>query len=202
MSYVVVLTGGIGSGKSTVSNFFSDLSIEIIDCDVISRKILKPGSIILKKIFQKFGKIVINSDHSLNRYNLRKIIFSSYKNKVWIDKLMHPIIYDYSIKKINNSNSLWCLWVIPLLECNIFPNYIDRIAVVHTSEKIQIKRIALRDNDNKENIKNIISLQPKKYLTIAHDIIKNHSTKKNLFLKLNKLYKMYNKLAIKKYMNK
>lgn len=193
MKYIVILTGGIGSGKTTVSNIFNKLGADVIDADIISKKILVPGSKILRKIFKKCGKIIINNDYSLNRKALRDLIFNSYYLRKWINKILHPMIYHKIYKEIKKSKSLWCLIVIPLLiESNIkIPA--NRILVVYTTLKNQIKRVVLRDHENEHNVKKIISIQSLNIerLNIAHDVIFNNKSLNYLAYKVKKLYNYY-----------
>lgn len=200
MNYIVTLTGGIGSGKTTVSNFFSTLGIDVIDTDIISRNILTKNNIVLDKIFKKFGKKIIDKNNKINRFKLREIIFNSLLSKKWLENLLHPIIYNSALKKIKESKSLWCLFVVPLLiESNLKISY-DRILVIDIPVNIQLNRTILRDKKNKKDIKNIVAFQinRKKRLSIADDIIDNSGLYKDLFPKIFFLYKFYSLLANKK----
>lgn len=200
IKYLVVLTGGIGSGKTTVSNIFSKLGVDVIDADIISKNILVTGSKILRKIFKKFGKKIKNEDYSLNRKILRKSIFKSSYLRKWLNNLLHPIIYSKIYKEIEKSKSIWCLIVIPLLIESKIKIKADRILVVDTTIQNQINRIILRDNEDKKNIKKIIFVQAKKdqRLMVADDIIVNNKNLKSLFCKVKNLHKYYCILANKK----
>lgn len=91
MGYTVALTGGIGSGKSTVADAFARLGIAIIDADIIARQVVEPNTPALKAIEEHFGPAIINADGTLNRRQLRECIFSDSAEKVWLNALLHPL---------------------------------------------------------------------------------------------------------------
>ena len=92
MSYIVALTGGIGSGKTTVANEFAKLGVPLVDADVIARQVVEPNTPAIMSIAQHFGQNVINHDGSLNRGYLRTIVFSKPEEKMWLNALLHPLI--------------------------------------------------------------------------------------------------------------
>lgn len=200
MKYIVILTGGIGSGKTTTSKLFSHLGVDVIDADIISRNILNEDNQILQKIFNKFGKEIVIKDNILNRIKLRRIIFNSPDLKKWLEDLMHPIIYNKIFQQIEKSKSLWCLIVLPIVIENYLKLIADRILVIDIHLKIQLKRTIIRDNENIKNIKNIITLQTKKQdrLDIANDIIDNSGSYEDLLSKIIFFNRFYCFLAKKK----
>lgn len=199
MNYIVTLIGGMGCGKTTVSNIFKKLNVKIIDSDEISKKIVEPGGEILKTIIQKFGINYLNKDGSLNRKKIKEKIFKYPKYRIWLNKLLHPIIHQEAKKQISENKSSWCLWVLPLLLNTNIKKYTNRILLVDLPEKIQIKRIIMRDKNNYHEIKNIISTQDdkKKRLHLANDIIDNRCSINELKKKVIKLNKFYNSLIKK-----
>lgn len=207
-SYIIALTGGIGSGKSTISNFFLEHNIDIVDTDIISRKLVSPGKPALKEIQKKFGTAILNKNNSLNREKLRNLICISLKNKKWLEDLLHPLIYEYSIYYLKKIKSLWGIWVVPLLTEKFYNKGANRILVVDVSKKIQIQRIRCR-NYKKKEIKKILFYQAKRKdrLSIADDIISNNKSlyvlKKKLFLLKKKYFFLANqyKLNFKKQNN-
>lgn len=126
MPYIVALTGGIGSGKSTIANAFAALDIDIVDADVIARQVVAPGQPALAAISQRFGDEILHPDGSLNRGVLRQKIFSSPQDKSWINKLLHPLIHAETRKQLALTRSAWCLWVVPLLVENHLQHLADR----------------------------------------------------------------------------
>lgn len=105
MGYIVALTGGIGSGKSTVADAFSRLGIVIVDADIIARQVVEPQTPGLRAIEAHFGKDIINSDGTLNRRLLRERIFSRPEEKTWLNALLHPMIHQETQRQISAATS-------------------------------------------------------------------------------------------------
>lgn len=199
MTYIVALTGGIGSGKTTVSNIFKKMGANIIDTDVIAKKIIESNIEVSKAIKKKFGNKILNQKKSIDRILLRKNIFNNQKDRLWLENLLHPKIYKESKNQIKNIKSSWCLWVVPLLvECNL-EKIANRILLIDTSVKTQIKRIIKRDNISSKEAKKIIILQSsrKKRISISDDIIFNKNNKTKIYWYVNFLYFFYSYLSKK-----
>ncbi|WP_295164624.1 dephospho-CoA kinase [uncultured Buchnera sp.] len=186
MTYIVALTGGICSGKTTVSDSFKKIGINIIDTDVIGRKTIEKNKEVSRSIKKKFGKKILNQDNSINRFLLRKHIFNDKKSRLWLENILHPIILKESKKKIELIKSIWCLWVVPLLFEKKIEKKANRILLIDTPVRTQIKRIIKRDKINIYEAKKIISSQVcrKKRISLSDDIIfnKNQNVEKlNLY---------------------
>ncbi|MFB0980016.1 MAG: dephospho-CoA kinase [Alteromonadaceae bacterium] len=197
---VIGLTGGIGSGKTTIANFFADLGVDIIDADIAARKVVEPKSNALVQISQHFGLQFIQADGSLNRALLRSQIFSNETDKLWLNNLLHPLIRQTMLDEIEQSQSPYCLLVAPLLIENNLQSLVQRILVIDISEDEQIKRAVLRDPSSQEEIVRIIASQipRKERLTFADDIIDNSNSDLSM-IKDNviKLDQKYQNLATK-----
>jgi len=191
---VIGLTGGIGSGKTTIADFFADLGIDIIDADIAARKVVEPKSSALVQISQHFGLQFIQADGTLNRSLLRSRIFSNDTDKLWLNNLLHPLIRQTMLNEIQQSKSPYCLLVAPLLIENNLQSLVQRILVIDISEVEQIKRAVLRDPSSKEEIIRIIASQiPRKQrLKYADDIIDNSKSDlsiiKDSVIKLDQKY--------------
>ncbi|MBU2894824.1 dephospho-CoA kinase [Colwellia sp. D2M02] len=201
--FIIGLTGGIGSGKSTVTAMFEALGIDIIDADIIARTVVQPNSAALHAIAEHFGDSYINADGQLNRALLRTRIFSNTNDKEWLNNLLHPIIRAELVQQTAAANSPYCILVAPLLiENNLMP-LIDRLLVVDVSEATQIKRTLLRDTSNTDEIKAIIASQTSREhrLSLADDIICNDANNtennvSNLLLdNVHQLHRKYLSLA-------
>ncbi|VAW46736.1 Dephospho-CoA kinase [hydrothermal vent metagenome] len=182
---IIGLTGGIGSGKSTVSQILSEYHIPTIDTDLISRQLVTPHSTGLNAIVQQFGKRILNPDATLNRRVLREIIFNDNTAKQQLEAILHPMIQTEVQKQISqlkqNSPPPLILVAIPLLAESIKkdgqrPDYIHQIWVVDSSVEQQIKQASQRDNSPPEQIQKIINQQAsrKERLAIADVVIHNN----------------------------
>ena len=115
MGYTVALTGGIGSGKSTVADAFAQLGVKVIDADVIARQVVEPGTPALQAIVGHFGPQMIAPDGTLNRRLLREKIFAHVEEKAWLNALLHPLIQQETRRQMQAATSPYLLWVVPLL---------------------------------------------------------------------------------------
>ena len=187
------LTGGIGSGKSTVARYFAKLKVPIIDADEIVHELLKPKTSAYKKIVAHFGKTILTSRKLLNKKKLRDTIFSDSKERIWLEKLLHPQTIAKMQKDAKKTHAPYCILAIPLLFETRLPIKVDRILVVDCPKKTQIYRIHNRDHSSIKQIQNIIKTQINRGLRLqkAHDIIRNTGTLKNLEKEVKKLHLYY-----------
>lgn len=176
MTYVVGLTGGIGSGKTTVSDLFAELGVEVIDADIVARQVVEKGSLLLAKIAEHFGEQILTADRELDRTALRQIVFNDENEKTWLNNLLHPAIREEMVKKLQESTACYLIWVVPLLIENRLTEFCDRILVVDVSPEIQLERATKRDKSKTETIKNIIAAQVSREerLSYADDVIENN----------------------------
>ncbi|MXP67195.1 dephospho-CoA kinase [Pantoea sp. Aalb] len=194
MSFTVALTGGIGSGKSTIANAFAALGVNIIDADVIAREVIQPGSLALKAIVQRYNKSILNADGTLCRSILRKIIFGKPKERNWINQLLHPLINKRTQQLIKNlATSPYIIWVIPLLIENKIQCLADRVLVIDINETIQLQRTKKRDNILLNQAKKIIATQTnrERRLQYADDIIDNNGRLEKSLMRVIELHNNY-----------
>ena len=158
------LTGGIASGKTTITNYIrKHKNIPILDADNLSRELIKPNSYIYKKILNHFGNQIIDNTHNseeINRKLLRKIIFKHSESKEWIEKLLHPLIKEKMIEEcIQYKNNQTIVIVIPLLFEAKFEDICTEIWLVKCPKELQKKRLIKRDKISEKEAYEIINLQ-------------------------------------------
>ncbi|PSV19496.1 dephospho-CoA kinase [Photobacterium leiognathi subsp. mandapamensis] len=198
MSLVIGLTGGIGSGKTTVANLFADTyGIDIIDADIVAREVVEPNTFGLNAIIEKCGKEILLEDGTLNRSKLRDAIFSQPELKTWLNNLLHPLIREKMQQDITQSQSPYCLLVVPLMVENNLQTMTHRLLVVDVDEQVQIERTQQRDNVSIEQIKNILASQAsrKQRLDAADDVITNNGDNKALVSQVEQLHLQYLKMS-------
>lgn len=194
---VIGLTGGIGSGKTTVAKLFAELGIVIVDTDSLAREAVEPGQPALDSIAQHFGQQFIDEDGELCREMLREKIFSNPQEKDWLEALLHPLIATLATTRIEQCTSPYCLLVSPLLLETEQHKLAQRILIVDVCEHTQIERTLQRDQSSKSTIKSIIESQMGREdrLSKADDIIDNEQTADAVKLRVATLHKTYLELA-------
>ncbi|AID24002.1 dephospho-CoA kinase [Salmonella bongori] len=197
MRYTVALTGGIGSGKSTVADAFADLGITVIDADIIARQMVEPGQPALNAIAEHFGSELIASDGTLRRRALRERIFSHPEEKAWLDALLHPLIQQETRRQLQQATSPYVLWVVPLLVENGLYQQANRVLVVDVTPETQLKRTMQRDEVTREHVKDILAAQTTREarLAVADDVIDNNGAPDAIASDVARLHASYLKLA-------
>lgn len=197
MAYIVALTGGIGSGKSTVAEGFAQQGITIIDADIIARQVVEPGTAALSAIVKRFGPEILNADGTLNRSALREKIFSSEREKEWLNQLLHPLIHAETRRQLLAAPGPYVMWVIPLLIENSLQSQAQRVLVVDVTPEIQLQRTLARDGVSLEQAEKILSAQASREqrLAYADDIIDNSLSQSELAPQIAMLHQRYLELA-------
>ena len=197
MTYTVALTGGIGSGKSTVADAFSHLGVNVIDADIIARQVVEPGTPGLNAIAQRFGPQILNKDGTLNRRALREHIFAHAEDKNWLNALLHPQIQQETRRQMQLATSSYILWVVPLLVENRLSAKADRVLVVDVPKETQIERTMLRDKVSREHAEHILAAQATRQqrLAVADDVIENTGTPDAVASDVARLHEKYLTLA-------
>lgn len=195
---LVGLTGGIGSGKTTVSDVFSEIGVPIIDTDIIARDVLELQPQLLDELSIAFGKSIINVDQSLNREELREIAFSSKSNKAKLDSIMHPAIRKQTLAKIEQQTDKdYCIVVVPLLIETNFKTLVDRILVITAPQERKLiwlkKRSGLKANEAQAIIDSQTSDEER--LVYAHDHIVNDKDIDDIKKQVQELHEKYLAIA-------
>ena len=194
---IIGLTGGIGSGKTTVSNLFCELGVAVVDADIAAREVVEPDSPALKDIQFHFGKSVINSDGSLNRQALREKVFNDETERKWLEALLHPLIRKRLKLQLQQAQSDYAILSSPLLLETDQHQLTQRILVVDVPEALQLDRASARDENSREQIKAIMAAQMDRRTRCerANDIILNDSDTDALAAKVLSLHQQYLELA-------
>lgn len=197
MTYRIGLTGGIGSGKTTVAQLFSALRVPIIDADEIARHLTSDDLNVLAAIAAHFGPNILNPQGQLDRHRLREVIFQNLQEKHWLEAILHPLIFQEIKLKIAQLNAPYVIVVIPLLAETQSLSLVQRVLVVDSPEDLQIKRVTQRDGANAEMIARIIEQQASRSerLKLADDVISNDGSLTALQEAVQHLHQQYLQLA-------
>lgn len=171
---VIGLTGGIGSGKSTVATMFGDLGVHWVDADIVAREVVEPGTPALAEIARHFGERILQSDGTLDRAALRTIVFRDDSEREWLEGLLHPTIRDELARQLQPADYdlPYVLLVSPLLLETDQYTLIRKAIVVDVPEETQIDRTMSRDSNDREQVERIIAAQmPRKHRLERADFV-------------------------------
>ena len=187
------LTGGIGSGKSTVCDIFRELEVPIIDSDEIARDLVEPGSHALQQIIHLFGAQVLLEDGRLDRAQMRELVFGSECKRKQLESLLHPLIRQEMQRQISTLNAPYVILAIPLLLEKQWQQQLDRVLVIDCSEAQQRERANKRDGSSRQTIERIIAsqIQRKDRVSAADDIIDNSGALDSLRVQVERLHHRY-----------
>lgn len=197
MGFTVGLTGGIGSGKSTVARLFARLGVEVFDADAAAREVVEPPSAALDAIRERHGPEILTATGMLDRPRLRRLVFDDSAERKWLEDLLHPLIGERLRRQITASKSAYHLLVSPLLLETSQRQFVDRVLVVDVSRDTQLRRSLLRDSGDRATIEAIINAQIRRdqRLAAADDIIDNEAVEDALPARVQSLHRLYLKLA-------
>ena len=197
----IALTGGIGSGKTSIASIFKSLGVPIIDSDTISKEIILPGKPCFKDIVNEFGEEMLTNKGTIDRYKLRDIIFNNDKARIKLENITHPIIFKNIDIQTSLINYPYCLVIVPLLIETKSVKYFDKVLLVDTLENIQFERVSKRDSMSPTLLRKIIKTQATRSerLKYADDIIENNNEIGNLNEYINILHKKYLTLSKEKF---
>lgn len=198
--YVVGLTGGLGSGKSTVADLFADKGVPVIDADMIARQLVEPGQPALKEIVAHYGVTTLRPDGTLDRAKLKNLIFNDATQKTWLENCLHPRIYDAIKLALKNVQAPYCLVVIPLLT-ESFPRYkdlINYVLMVDVPPTLQATRVSSRDHLDEALIQKMINSQASREarLAIADAIITNEGRIEDLKGQILALHDFFTRISL------
>lgn len=193
------LTGGIGSGKTTIAGLFAELNVPVIDADDIAREVVAPGSQGLEQIRHAFGERVIAAEGSLDRGAMRELIFADTEQKRKLEAIVHPKVRQSLLKRVASLDASYCIICVPLLVESGMVDLVDRVLVVDCSVETQIERVTKRDRLDEKIVRAIIASQAtrEQRKALANDLIDNASTDSMLAEQVKKLHNLYLYLSIR-----
>lgn len=189
--FVVGLRGGIGTGKSTVSELFADAGIVVADADISARTVVEPGKPAYEAIVERFGESVVQKDGTLDRPVLRELVFSDNDHRLFVEKQTHSSIVEDLLNITSSADSDYAILV---LSTGIGRNpMMHRLLVVDAPLENQISRVMQRDNNTHEQVAAILRAQPDRQtrMTDADDVIVNDGEPHQLVLEVQKLHQLY-----------
>jgi len=192
--FAVGLTGGIGSGKSTVAECFAELGVPVIDTDVIARQLTAPGSEALHAIRAAFGETVMHPDGTLDRAALRRLIFADAAARRQLEAILHPRIRQAVEHALAALTAPYALIVIPLLvETGSYRDVLSRVLVVDCPEELQIARVMARSGLAPDEVKAVLAAQATRAerLAAADDVLVNTGSPKALRSEVATLHRRY-----------
>ncbi len=196
---IIGLTGGIGSGKSTVARHFEALGAPVIDADDIGRQLVEPGQPALAAIVKHFGSDMLDDKGRLNRARLREQVFTHPKQRHELEAILHPRIRAEVQRRIANLSPAcgYCLVSVPLLIESGWQDLVQRVLVVDTTREIQIQRATARDGITRQQAEAIITSQANRdaRLQAADDVIHNEGDLAALQEQVEALHRRYCQLA-------
>ena len=190
---IIGLTGGIGSGKTAVSDSFEALGMDVVDADLASRVVVQKGKPCLLKIAQHFGEDILTKEAELDRAKLREIIFKSEEEKNWLESLLHPAIANQIQDELNASKSPYTILVSPLLLETNQKDFCSKVLVVDVPVETQVERTLKRDGVSKEQVQAIINSQISRNdrLNLADEVIVNDGTLEDLEIAVKILHEKF-----------
>jgi len=198
--YVVGLTGGIGSGKSTVADLFVTRGAALVDTDALAHELTAPGGAAMPALEARFGQAVVRADGGLDRAAMRRRVFADPAEKQALEAILHPLIRMESEARCRQAEAdfPYAVLVVPLLvESGTYRNRVDRICVVDCPEETRIARVMARNGLPRVEVEAILAAQASRAqrLAVADDVIDNSGGLESLDAQVAALHAKYRELA-------
>jgi len=198
MPFVVGLTGGIGSGKSTAARIFEELGATVVDTDAIAHALTGPGGAAMAPIRAAFGADYVTAEGALARARMRELVFADAARKSMLEAILHPLIRRRSDELVRDARGPYVILVVPLLiESRDYRSRCQRILVVDCPEELQIERVATRSGISAAQVRAIMATQVSRAarLAAADDVIDNSGDLAQLRREAEVLHRRYLRLA-------
>lgn len=193
-NYIVGLTGGVGSGKSTVAEGFVAAGAVLVDTDAIAHELTGGGGAAMPALIAAFGSIVAQANGALDRVAMRQRVFADPAARVRLEAILHPMIRQLSAQRCQAAETPYVILAVPLLvESGTYRQRCNRIAVVDCPESQQIKRVMARNGLSADEVKAIMAAQASREerLAVADDVITNNADLDSLYAQVNDLHRKY-----------
>ena len=198
MSLIIGLTGGIGSGKTTVATFFAELGVDVVDTDAIAHELTQPRGVAITAIRQVFGEKYITDEDALDRKEMRQLVFCDDNSRRKLEAILHPLIRTEVVRRIALFCGPYGMIVVPLLlETRGYSNIVHRVLVVDSTENAQLARTMARAGADEQTVRGIMSAQLSRAerLQQADDVIVNDLDMSHLKRQVDALHNKYLALA-------
>ena len=198
MPFAVGLTGGIGSGKTTVAELFAELGAGVVDTDEIAHALTGPGQAAVGEIARRFGPQYATADGTMDRTRMRKLAFEDARAKKDLESILHPLIRREAERRLANSTAPYAILVVPLLfESGTYQTMVRRVLVVDSDQETRIERVRRRNNLSREEILAIMAAQVGQAERVrrADDVIRNDGDLAALAAQVAALHRKYLDLA-------
>jgi dephospho-CoA kinase len=198
MPFAVGLTGGIGSGKSTVAELFAELGADVVDTDQIARALTGPGQAAVEEIARRFGPQYATADGALDRTRMGKLAFEDARAREDLESILHPPIRREAERRVANSTAPYTILVVPLLfESDTYQTLVRRVLVVDSDQETRIERVRRRNNLSRKEILAVIAAQigQAERVRRADDVIRNDGDLASLAAQVTVLHRKYLELA-------
>ena len=199
--FVVGLTGGIGSGKSTAADLFVAQGAALVDTDVIAHQITVAGGLAMPQIIAAFGPELVDAQGALDRPAMRRVVFADPSARARLESMLHPLIRQISAQRCAEATTPYVILAVPLLvESGSYRERCDRIVVVDCPEAVQISRVTARNGLSENEVRAILKAQASREqrLEIADEVIDNSAGLINLYPRVAELHQKYLALSGKK----
>ena len=199
--FIVGLTGGIGSGKSTVADRFVELGAALVDTDAIAHQLTAAGGAAMPELIREFGAEAATGEGALDRQTMRRLAFADPSARARLEAILHPLIRLVSAERCREAKAPYVILAVPLLvESGTYRERCDRILVVDCPESLQIERVVARNGMSADEVRAIMAAQvPRQQrLAVADDVVTNDGERAKLYEQINALHLKYLLLSAEK----
>jgi dephospho-CoA kinase len=186
---LIALTGGIGSGKSTVARRWVELGATEVDADLLAREVVEPGSIGLEQVTQEFGPSVLTQSGTLDRAALAKIAFANDANRVKLESILHPLIQELALKKVQGLQDV-IVYTIPLFVESKSKLQFDKVVAISCDEDVRVRRLVDSRGMNEAEARSRVAAQAtdSQREAVADLVIDSNCSLEELIQKADEIY--------------